>query len=163
MKKQLLPLILVFELFLLISLSGCILTNFDIAKLRYFKPKGFNVKKYTIDVKANDFMGLRGSLTKKVEATYESTKAFMNLKAGTFSNSFEMHEFWHNWAKKQFGLRKAIESEIWWFSGKISKKNMQAWYIRDTIFVISSTDDRILDEIHKEISVFTSAFSEVGS
>ena len=139
------------------------LTNFDIAKLRYFKPKGFSVKKYTIDVKPNDFLGLRGTLAKKVEATYESTKTFVALKAGTFSNSFEMHEFWHSWAKKQFGLRKAIESEIWWFSGKISKKNMQAWYIRHTVFVISSTDDGILDEIHKEINIFVSTFSEVGS
>ena len=139
------------------------LTNFDVAKLRYFKPKGFSIKKYIIDVKANNFIGLKGSLAKKVEATYKSTRTFVDLKAGTFSNSFEMHEFWHDWAKKQFGLRKAIESEIWWFSGKISKKNMQAWYIRDTVFVISSTDNGILDEVHKEISIFASAFSGVGS
>ncbi len=137
--------------------------NFDIATLRYFKPKGFSVKEYMIDVKPKDFLGVKASLTKKVKATYESTKTFVKLEAGTFNNSFEMHEFWHNWAKKQFGLRKAIESELWWFSGKISRENMQAWYIRSTVFMISATDENVLNEVHKEINAFVSAFSGVGS
>ncbi len=139
------------------------LTNFDIAILRYFKPKNFSVKKYMIDVEAKDFLGEKVSLIKKVNATYESAKTFVELKVGTFGNSLEMHEFWHRWAKNQFGLRKAFESEIWWFSGKISKRNMQAWYVRDTIFMISSTDENVLSEVHEEINTFVSTFSGIGT
>ncbi len=137
--------------------------NFDIATLRYFKPMGFSVKKYVIDVKPKDFLGLKASLAKKVEVTYGSTKTSVRLEAGTFSNSFEMHEFWHRWTREQFGLRKAIESELWWFSGRISKENMQAWYIRDTVFIISSTDESVLNEVHKQMNTFVSAFSGVGT
>lgn len=163
MKKPLILSILALEIFMILTLSGCVLARFDIAKLRYFVPKNFSVKTYTVEIKPSEFIRSRVALVKKVNALYVSTSTSVMLKAGTFRNSFEMHDFWHRWVKEQSGVWKALKSELWWFSGSFSKNGIRAWYSENTIFLISSSDDSVLNEIRNELKSFVSALSEVRS
>lgn len=163
MKKPLILLILVFEFLMVLTLSGCVLVRFDIAKLRYFTPKGFSMETYNVEINPSEFMQSKVALVKKVNVLYVSTPTSVKLEAGTFRNSFEMHDFWHRWVSRQSNVWKALESEVWWFSGSFSKRRIRAWYSQDTIFVLSSSEDTVLNKVRDELKDFVSALSGVRS
>ena len=147
----------------MLALSGCVLTQFDIAKLRYFTPKGFSIKTYVVEIHPPNFIKFKAALVEKLNVTYASTSASVELKVGKFKNSFELHDFWYHWVKHLSGSWKALETEAWWFSGAFSKKGIRAWYSRDTVFVISSKEDIVLDRVQRELKKFVSVFSGVKS
>ncbi len=121
------------------------------------------MKTYNVEINPSEFMQFKVALVKKVDVLYVSTPTSVKLEAGTFHNSFEMHNFWHRWVSQQSGMWKALESEIWWFSGSFSEKKLRAWYSQDTIFVISSSNDTVLNKVRNELKNFVSALSGVRS
>ncbi|WP_036224718.1 hypothetical protein [Mesoaciditoga lauensis] len=164
MKKPLVPLILASELLLILFLSGCVLENFDISTLRYFKPFGFRSGSYKIILNAQEFAGMNFKILKSVEALYIVNKGEeVKLESAQFENSFEMHEFWHKWTRKHFSLGAALESEWWWFSGKIEANGIIAWYKGKVVFILSSKDEKLLKKVKKELDVFTETFSGAPS
>ncbi len=155
--------ILVFESFAIL-LTGCVMRNFDISYLRYFIPFHCQTVKYIITLKAKKFEGISVKTDKTVDAVYESKNGQrVELKSAQFGNSFDMHAFWHAWARKNFSLSRALESEWWWFEGKISKENVTAWYEGKTVFILVSKNAKLRNEIEKELKIFIKTFSGVRS
>lgn len=166
MKKPLRILILGFEIsFLLIALAGCTFTKFDVTNLEYYLPKGYSVRSYEVRLRPSEFIGSRANPIKTVAVTYVSTASTapstVDLSVAEFSNSFDMHDFWHSWSKKEAGLWKALGSEWWWFSGKLRYSDTLAWYSGNTIFVLSSSDTSALDSIRESVIKFTQIFRSV--
>jgi hypothetical protein len=163
LKKPLVPLILAFELFGLIFLSGCVFENFDISKLRYFKPKGCASGTYEITLNADEFSNMRFQVEKKVKAIYTTNEGKIVLESAQFKNSLEMHEFWHKWTNEHFSLTTALNSEWWWFSGKVKSSSTLAWYKGRVVFILSSDNELLLEKVKKELDVFVKTFSGVKS
>ncbi len=166
MKKPLNLLILGFELsFLLIVLTGCTFTNFDVTNLRYYVPRGYSMKSYDIRLKPPDFMGTSANPIKTLAISYASTPLTaaptLDLAVAEFSNSFDMHDFWHRWSKEKVGLWKALESELWWFSGTLKYSDTLAWYSGNTVFIASSSDTSVLDYVKESVMNFTEVFRSV--
>ncbi len=156
-------LILVFESFPIL-LTGCTTRNFDISSLRYFTPLKCRTVEYVIVVGAKKFEGISVKTLKTVNAIYASKSGErVNVKSAQFSNSWKTHEFWHKWVEKNFSFGKALQSEWWWMSGKISQGDVVAWYDEKTVFILMSKDMNLLRETEKELKTFTKTFAGVRS
>ncbi len=159
LKKHLPALILAFELIpLTIILSSCFLSKENIDSLRYFTPHGYRITAYEIKVEPQEFLGYVSKPIKTVKVIYASTSATVILNAGEFSGSFEMHDLWYKWAKKETGTWEALNSELWWFSGSLNTSKYIAWYKNDSIFILTAQGSADLKEIKRETNDFMSVF-----
>lgn len=158
-RKLLIRLILAFELVpLILILSSCFLSAQNIDTLRYFKPDGYKISNYEIRVDPAEFVGYRSKLIKVVSVTYVSTSSTVILNAGEFESSFDMHDLWYKWVKKEGGTWNALNSGLWWFSGNFSTYKTLGWYSGDSIFILNSDQNVNLIGIKTEIQNFMQVF-----
>ncbi len=140
-------------------LSGCFFDKYNISTMRNFVPSNYKVKTYEIIVKPSQFMGYRSKgIIRSVFATYVSTSSTVSLYAAEFQSTFEMHDLWYAFAKKESGTWNALNSSLWWFSGGLKTSKYLAWYTHYTIFILESEDPSSLYPIKDQVQNFMSVF-----